>query len=357
MTIGLSTGLAILSFIVVIGPLIFFHELGHFVAARLFNINVEEFGIGYPPRMLTLFERNGTKYTLNWLPLGGFTRMSGEEDPDVPGGFGAASKIARFSVLAAGPAVNIVLAFILLFAMFMFGAPVEQPGVIVALVEPGSPAEAAELEVGDVIMAVDDQPIEQSSDLSNYIYAHTGEPIQLTVSRNEALVDLTLTPRTEWPEDQGPTGIQMQPIVEIEKYGVFGALQQAGIEFGQIVNSFITLPSQIINNQIPTRYLRPISVIGISQMGGAAMESSLEQSALWPVVNLAALVSLALGLTNLLPIPALDGGRILFIIIEAIRGKRISPEREAIVHFVGFALLLTAMLAFMYLDIVDPLIQ
>lgn len=357
MTIGLNTGLAILSFIVVIGPLIFFHELGHFVAARLFNIDVEEFGIGYPPRMLTLFERKGTKYTLNWLPMGGFTRMSGEEDPDVPGGFGAASKTARFSVLAAGPAVNIALAFILLFAMFLMGAPVEQPGVMVTLIEPGSPAEAAGLEVGDKIVAVAGDTIEQSTDLSNYIYAHTGEPITLTVSRNEAQVNLTMTPRTEWPEDQGPTGIQMQSIVEIEKYGVFGALKQAGTEFGAIVHSFVTLPAQIVNNQIPTRYLRPLSVIGISQMGGAAMESSIEQSAVWPVVNLAALVSLALGLTNLLPIPALDGGRILFVIIEAIRGKRISPEREAVVHFVGFALLLTAMLAFMYLDIVDPLIQ
>ncbi|NLH09169.1 MAG: RIP metalloprotease RseP, partial [Chloroflexi bacterium] len=126
---------------------------------------------------------------------------------------------------------------------------------------------------------------------------------------------------------------------------------------GNIMVAFVELPSLIAQNQIPTRYLRPVSVIGISQMGGQAMEASLSQAAAWPIIQLTALISLALAITNLLPIPALDGGRILFVLIETIRGKRISPEREAVVHFVGFALLVTAMIAFMYLDIVDPLIQ
>src|SRR5688572_32146966 len=117
-----NTGLSVLAFFVVIGPLIFFHELGHFLGARWNNITVEEFGIGYPPRMLTLFERNGTKYTLNWLPLGGFMRPAGEGDPTVEGGFDAASRLARFSTLFAGPAANIVIAFVLLLVMFMLGA-------------------------------------------------------------------------------------------------------------------------------------------------------------------------------------------------------------------------------------------
>ncbi|HPV05924.1 MAG TPA: M50 family metallopeptidase [Aggregatilineales bacterium] len=357
MTIGLSTGLAILSFILVIGPLIFFHELGHFLVARLFKIKVEEFGIGYPPRMLTLFERNGTKYTLNWLPLGGFMRPAGEGDPTVEGGFDAASRLARFSTLFAGPGANLVIAFVLLLVMFMVGAPEEQPGALVTLVEPGSPAESAGLEPGDVIIEADGVFIETYDDLREYIFANTGEDVVLTVRRNEAFVNLTLTPRTEWPEGQGPTGIQMQPIVELERYGPFRATGRAFQEMGNILVAFVELPSLIAQNQIPTRYLRPVSVIGISQMGGQAMEASLNQAAAWPILQLTALISLALAITNLLPIPALDGGRILFVLIEAIRGKRISPEREAVVHFVGFALLVTAMIAFMYLDIVDPLIQ
>jgi len=199
--------------------------------------------------------------------------------------------------------------------------------------------------------------IETYDDLREYIFANTGEDVVLTVRRNEAFVDLTLTPRTEWPEGQGPTGIQMQPIVEIQRYGPFRATGRAFQEMGNIMVAFVELPSLIAQNQIPTRYLRPVSVIGISQMGGQAMEASLSQAAAWPIIQLTALISLALAITNLLPIPALDGGRILFVLIETIRGKRISPEREAVVHFVGFALLVTAMIAFMYLDIVDPLIQ
>jgi regulator of sigma E protease len=357
MSIGLSTGLAILSFIVVIGPLIFFHELGHFAVARLFKIKVEEFGIGYPPRMVTLFERNGTKYTLNWLPLGGFMRPAGEDDPSVPDGLSAASRTARFATLFAGPAANLIIAFLLLLVMFMIGAPEEQPGALVTLIEPDSPAEVGGLEVGDVILKADGVPIMTYDDLREYIYAHTGETIALEVRRDEALVDLTLTPRTEWPEGHGPTGIQMQPIYEIEQYGPFRAFGRTIEEMGTLMAAFVELPRQIIQNQIPARYLRPVSIIGISQMGGQAMEASIDQSAAWPIIQLTAFISLALAITNLLPIPALDGGRILFVLIEAVRGKRIKPEREAVVHFIGFAILMTAMIAFMYLDIVDPLIQ
>jgi regulator of sigma E protease len=356
MTIGLSTGLAILSFLVVIGPLIFFHELGHFLAARAFGIEVEEFGIGYPPRMLTLFERKGTKYTLNWLPFGGFMRPAGEDDPSVPGGLASASKRARFAVLVAGPAANLLIAFLLLLGMFLFGAPVELPGAVVTVVEPASPAEAAGLEVGDVIVQADDLPIESYGDLTTYIYDHVGQPIALTVRRSEALVTLSLTPRAEWPEGQGPTGIQVQPIYELRHYGPVQAVGQTMQEIGSLFRAFVEIPALVLQNQIPARYLRPVSVVGISQLGGQAMEASLRQQAAWPIVQLTAFISLALAITNLLPIPALDGGRLLFVIIEAVRGRRVSPEREAVIHFVGFAILITAMIAFMYLDIVDPLI-
>jgi regulator of sigma E protease len=356
MTIGLSTGLAILSFLVVIGPLIFFHELGHFLAARAFGIEVEEFGIGYPPRMLTLFERNGTKYTLNWLPMGGFMRPAGEDDPSVAGGLAGASKRARFAVLVAGPAANLVIAFLLILGIFLFGAPVALPGALVTVVEPDGPADTAGMKVGDVIVQADDLTIDTSDDLTNYIYDHVGQPIALTVRRDEALITLTMTPRAEWPENQGPTGIQIQPIYELRRYGPVQAVGHTFREIGGYSRAFVEAPALVLQKQLPARVLRPTSVIGISQLGGQFMEASIRQQAAWPILQLTAFISLALAFTNLLPIPALDGGRLLFVLIEAVRGRRISPEREAIIHFVGFAILITAMIAFMYLDIVDPII-
>jgi regulator of sigma E protease len=357
MAIGMSTGLAILAFIVIVGPLILLHELGHFAAARLFGITVEEFGIGFPPRMLTLFERKGTKYTLNWLPLGGFMRPAGENDATIEGGLAAASRIARFSVMAAGPATNIVVAFLLLVIMFMSGAPVQQPGVLVADVVRDSPAALAGMEVGDIIMKINDVEIGASNAPSDVIYENLGTPITITVKRNEALVDLTVTPRTEWPEGQGPTGFAFETIFESKHFGLFAAIGQSLTEIGQYFKTFIQLPAMIIRQQIPARYLRPVSVVGISQLGGQGIEASIETNQAWPILSFASMISLALGITNLLPIPALDGGRILFIIIETIRGKRINQERESLVHFVGFALLIGAMLVFVYLDLVDPLFQ
>ena len=357
MTIGLNTGLAILAFIVVIGPLIFLHELGHFLAARWNNIQVEEFGIGYPPRMLTLFERKGTKFTLNWLPMGGFMKPAGEDDPSVPGGLASASRMARFQVLLAGPAANFLTAFVLLAGMFMLGAPVEQPGALVSQVEPNSPASQAGLVEGDVILKADNLAVDNYNVLISYVYEHRGEPITLTVRRAQAEVPVTLTPRTDYPEGQGPTGIQVASIYQIQRFGPLGAVKMAAGEIGHLMNAFVELPAQVIRGQMDARYLRPVSVIGISQLGGQAMEASISQNALWPIVQLTAFISLALAVTNLLPIPALDGGRLLFVVLEAIRGKRFKPEHEAMVHFIGFAVLIVAMFVFMYLDVVDPLVQ
>nr|MBN1228781.1 site-2 protease family protein [Anaerolineae bacterium] len=357
MQFGNEIGFAIIAFIVVIGPLIFLHELGHFWAARLNKIKVEEFGIGFPPRMLTLFERNGTKYTLNWLPMGGFMRPAGEDDLTIEGGLAAAPKMARFQVLIAGSAMNFLVALVLLVFMFIIGAPEPLPGVLIEGVEAGSPAEQAGIQVGDMIMEVNGATITHYEDLKTQIYKNLGEPIVVTVYRDEQPFEVSMTPRAEWPEGQGPTGILMQTLYETKRYGPFAAIGRAFQEIGTLLKTFVELPGMVVRQQIEPRYLRPVSMIGISQLGGQAVEASIQQDALWPIVQLTAFISLALAITNLLPIPALDGGRIMFVLLEALRGSRIKPEREALVHFVGFAILIAAMLVFMYLDIVDPLIQ
>ncbi len=353
----METGLAIIAFFVVIGPLIFFHELGHFLAARWFGITVEEFGIGYPPRMVTLFEQKGTRFTLNWIPLGGFMRPAGEDDPNIPGGLASASKLARFTVLAAGPAANMIAALLLLIGMYMFGAPEQLPGAQVALVEAESPAAEAGLETGDIIIRADAVEIETFDDLTAYIYSKLGEPITLTTMRGAEELTFTMTPRSVSPDGQGPTGIRIEPVVEIRTYGPVAAVGRSVSELGAMFQTYADIPRMIRENEIPARYLRPVSVIGISQMSGQTITTSVEQNSAWPIIQLTAYISVALAITNLLPIPALDGGRILFVIIEAIRGKRIDPEREMAIHFVGFAVLMLAMVVFLYLDIVDPLVQ
>jgi len=357
MEIGLDFGLAVLSFFVVIGPLIFFHEMGHFLAARRFGVTVEEFGIGYPPRMLTLFERKGTKYTLNWIPLGGFMRPAGEDDPAIPGGLAAAPKRVRFAVLAAGPAANLLVAFILLAIMFMVGAPEQQPGAEITAVQTETPAEAAGLLPGDVILRVDDLVIDDYSQLGPYVYNKIGEPITLMIRRGSETLEVELRLRSSWPEDQGPMGIGYQPVFRVQSYGFFQALGRATREMWSLMETMARIPALVIEQQIPLRFLRPVSVVGISQLGGQAIDTSIQQNAAWPIIQLTAFISVALAITNLLPIPALDGGRILFVLIEAIRGKRMDPQREMVVHFIGFAVLMLAMVVFVYLDIVDPLVQ
>jgi regulator of sigma E protease len=353
-----NTGLSILAFIVVIGPLIFIHELGHFLAARWRGVKVEEFGIGFPPRMVTLFEQGGTKFTFNWLPLGGFMRPAGENDPSVEGGLAASSRTTRLAVLAAGPVANFIIAFVLLIGMFMIGAPVELPeGAVVTQVVPDSPADSAGLQVGDTIIKAGDTPIEWYTDLRPFILDHIGTPITLTVRRGESVLDFNITPRTEWPEDQGPIGIGMTPVVEVRQFGFFRAFGRAVTAVFDLFKAFVEIPAAVIQQQIPARYLRPVSIVGISQIGGQAIDESFTQQAAWPVIQLTAFISIALGITNLLPLPALDGGRILFVVIEALRGKRVDPKRETLVHLVGFAILLTAMVLFVYLDIVDPLVE
>jgi regulator of sigma E protease len=347
--------MAVLAFFVVIGPLILIHEFGHFVGARLTGVPIEEFGIGYPPRLVKLFERNGTAFTLNVIPLGGFVRPLGEDDPEVEGGLAASSKLTRIIVLSAGAVANAIAGYILLVVMFMVGAPFDQPGALITDVVAGSPAAQAGLEIDDVILRADDVAIERYDMLSDYTHSHEGQPIMFTVQRGEEMLAITLTPLVDPPPGQWPVGIRYTSVTEIRQFGFFGALEQAAIEIGDLAVRFVRLPIEIFRNQIELRFLRPVSVVGMSQLGGMAIDQSITRNALWPVLELTAFISIALALTNILPIPAFDGGRILFVLIEAVRGQRVDPQRETLIHYIGFMVLLGLMLVFVYLDIVDPL--
>lgn len=344
------------AFFIILTPIILVHELGHFVAARLSNIRVEEFGLGFPPRALKLFERNGTLYSLNWIPLGGFVRPAGEDDPTVPGGLASASKRARLFVLSAGALANFLLALVIFWLAYMVGTP----AVELSTVNPNSPADLAGLEVGDIILEVDGVRAENSSVIIEIVEEFLGQPMPILVQRGDEELLLHITPRLPGEYDEaveGPLGIALtfsSTGNRLTRTPVEAAKESAASVW-EIVYLTVKVPAMLISGEITAAEARPVSVVGISQIAGEAAETSVNNNTFFPILNMAAFISVALGFTNLLPIPALDGGRILFVLIEAVRGRRIEPEREGMVHVVGMLILLGLMVLLIVQDIVNPI--
>lgn len=344
------------AFFIVLTPIILVHELGHFWAARLSNVRVEEFGLGFPPRAVKLFERGGTLYSLNWIPLGGFVRPAGEDDPTVPGGLAAASKKARLFVLSAGAIANFILAVLILWGANMLGAP----AVEIGYVNEGSPAEAAGMMEGDVILEADGVLVENTGTIIELVNQNLGQPMPILVDRNGEERLITVVPRglDEFdPAVEGPIGVGLR--FSSSGYRIsqppLAAAQDAVTSVWEIVSLTVRVPAMLISGEITAEQARPVSVVGISQIAGEAAETSVSNNTLYPILTMAAYISVALGFTNLLPIPALDGGRILFVLIEAVRGRRVEPEREMVVHMVGMLFLLGLMVLLIVQDIVNPI--
>ncbi|MFO7536769.1 MAG: M50 family metallopeptidase [Chloroflexota bacterium] len=347
---------AIGGFIIVLTPIVLVHELGHFWAARLSNIRIEEFGIGLPPRAAVIGKRNGTIYSLNWIPLGGFVRPAGEDDPNVAGGLASASKRARFFVLIAGALANAVMAVVIFWVALMIGPP----AVSVVEVDSNSPALAAGLQAGDIILEVEGRLADNTNVVAGPMYEQGGQPVTMRVDRSGQLLDLTVIPRAAGaydPETEGPLGVRLGAAEDYRIQRAPVAAAVASVDFMvEYTLLFVRLPLLLIQGDIEPSDARPVSVVGISQIAGQAAEASATNRDLFPILSMIAFINLALGLTNLLPIPALDGGRILFVVIEAVRGRRIEPEREGMVHVAGMLFLLGLMVLLIVQDIVNPII-
>ncbi len=440
----MSAVITILSFVLVLGVLVFFHELGHYLAARRSGIVVEEFGMGYPPRIAKLFRYDGTDFTLNALPLGGFARMKGEDAADVsPGSFNAASRGGRALTLFAGPLMNFILAVLFFMASFLVGGsevllaypqvidtpsataaalglqggdvllaaggtptqinaipddplpttwkpqrsgpvaltvlragetittePVEAalvaeflagPADYVAVmttrieaVAPDSPAEQAQLQPADLVYAVDGTVITLDTQLSDVVSQRLEQPLAMQLLRGEELVEATMTPRADPPAGQGALGVQIGAVTDFARLGFVDALRQGVVNTGRYVLLVLELPVRLIMGTIDPGAAQVSGPVGIAREVGGAVSSSIDYGVFWPILRLAAVLSAALAITNLLPLPALDGGRLLFILIETVRGRRISPEREGMVHMIGFMLLLSLMLVITVRDIATP---
>jgi len=367
---SLLTGFLV--FIILLGPLMLIHELGHFAVAKKAGIRVEEFGLGLPPRAACLFKLGETEYTLNWLPIGAFVRMTGEENPEDPRSFAAQPKRWRLATLAAGPLMNFLGGFVILTLAYLFFAT--QPTEFryrINQVMAGSPAEQIGLQPGDAILAVNGvdmiQKLEPASSvqpdvgaLRRQVRQFIGQPIEIVVLRvgePEQIVRLS----GRLPPDanaEAPLGVSL--LIEVTKservaYTLPEALLAAGLEVGAAIAALVQLPVRLVNQTLALEQLRPISVVGITNIGVELIDSSVTESqGLMPFLRFAAVVSIAIALTNLLPLPALDGGRILFILIEALRGRRVDPRREQWVHAVGFAFLLALSVVVIIMDIVNP---
>ncbi len=354
--------ISILVFVLALGGMIFIHELGHFLAARFFKIEVEEFGFGLPSiKLATLFKWQGTEFTIHALPLGGFVRPKGENNPNVPGGLAAASPWNRIAVLLAGPVMNLLTA-VVVFALVTALEGVAVPGPIrLEKIAPDSPAEQAGLQVNDVILAVNGQPVDETSDISFFIAENLDKPLELTIQRGDEILTIKATPRSSRLPNLGPLGITMIPPsrpatpMEVIQAGFVRTAYQAA--------AIVYLPVALIQGAINPADARPVGLKGIFDLVDSAVEedtSSRQGQAGVPLrptnytLYIIGLLSVSLGILNLLPIPALDGGRILFTLPEILFNRRIPPEAENMVNGVAMLLLIGLMIYINAMDFINP---
>ena len=334
------------------------HELGHFIAAKKLGVTVEEFGLGLPPKIRKLFTWQGTEFTLNWLPLGGFVKMCGE-DREAPtinhqpsiieaaGFFYAQKPWKRAIILVAGVFMNLVLGVAAFTAIYtVMGIPEERDVVVIDAVAPGSPAEKAQLKQNDVVsqlrIANYESRITSTNDFIDLVNAHRGEEITLNIKRGPEDKEIAITPRTEseTPAGEGALGVAISNIQFIHypwwqmpfRASVTGFKE--ALAWGRnIVEGLGKMVSDlIIHGKVPDDVAGPV---GIARITGEVAKRG------WiPLFQLAGILSINLAIVNILPIPALDGGRLLFLGIEKLRGKPMDPNKERLIHLAGYAVLL-----------------
>ncbi len=344
----------ILWFIPILSVMMFVHEFGHFITARLAGITVQEFGFGLPPRLWGYKAKNGVIYSINWIPFGAFVKMLGEEDPTAPGSFASKSRKIRAIVLAAGSGMNFLLAVVAFAMVYIVGVPGVSPDsqVNIAQVAPGSPADQAGLQAGDVIVSVNGQPVTVQS-FRDDTQASLDQPIQVDYTRDGQTRSTALTPRSNPPEGQGAIGIvisggliHLNPLL---------ALREGFVQTVHVIVVTLSVPKMLLEGTIAPSDARLVGLVGMAQATSETVSYVADTGFWYPLFVLTGLFSAGLSIANMLPIPALDGGRLFFVILEWIRGRRIPPEREAAYHFVGIVVLLTIMVIISFNDLISPL--
>ena len=352
-------------FVAVFAVVILIHELGHFVVGRLFKVEIEEFGIGIPPKMLTLFHWQGTEFTLNWLPFGGFNRFKGENDPDVPGGLAAASAGVRLAVLLAGATMN------LLFGALVFSIIFSQVGLPdfgtaqLYEISPNSPAEQSGLLPDDIVLSINGETFTIERSASMLIAEHLDEEIALTILRDDKTFDILATPDSSRSREEGALGVAIGPTY-LPPTSWFETLPYSFMATYEQARTILLLPVQMITGELGADEGRFIGFKGIYNIFQQTVDRDVEsrndvpsassdaESPTFLTLQTIAMLTITLGVFNLLPLPALDGGRILFVLIEIIARRRVPAKFENIVHAVGMLLLLGLMFYINIMDFVNP---
>lgn len=333
----------IITFILGLGALILLHELGHFLVARLFKIEIEEFGIGFPPRMIKLFELNGTEYTLNWIPLGGFVRPKGENDPTVPGGLAAANPFARLAVLASGPIMNILVGILLgMMLFYSLGDPILDQ-VRIEDIAPGSPADRAGLRAGDLLVSIAGEEIDSREKVVEVINKNLDKPVELVYRRGGREFSVSLVPRSDPPPNEGAIGILMGNPTRPINLGT--AMYRGAYATFENIKAILLLPVRLFEGTASPEEGRLIGYRGMYEIYTEL------QSPLYFFMA----ISISLGVMNLLPIPALDGGRILLTLPEILLRRRIPQQYENMIHLIGFTLLLLLIIYINVQDFINPI--
>jgi regulator of sigma E protease len=351
------TILFIIEFIIALGVMIFIHELGHFAVMRLFKIEVEEFGFGFPPRITRLFKLWNTEFTLNWLPFGGFVRPKGENDPNIPGGLAAANPWKRLAALVAGPLMNLTAGIILFSIVFMRSGTPQTNIIKVMEVVKESPAAVAGIQANDIIRQVNGIQIDSTEKIIGIIQQYQDKEVEIILERNGNSINVKVVPKLT-SENKVQIGIMMgyptRPIswTESVPLAINTSLEQA--------KNLIMLPIQLINGAIKPGQ---VQVMGPIRMGETWIETrnmdaeyvQTQGSSAKPfyTLYLLAVISTWLGMVNLLPIPAVDGGRIFFTMPELLFKKRVPAKFENMVHLIGFALLILLMVVVAGSDIIS----
>jgi regulator of sigma E protease len=302
--------LTAISFIFVFGMIVFFHELGHFLVAKKNDVTVHEFSLGMGPKIVTK-QGKETLYALRVFPIGGYVRMEGEDEAsDQEGSFSKKKPLQRLAIITAGPIMNFLLSIVLFAVIFTaIGIPTTE----IADFSDNSPAFASGLSAGDEIVAIDGNKI------------NSWENVQRTISSGSG--ELSITEFTKNPIKVAGHSVYQVGFLTKEIFKFFARLPFGGMSEGEVVGP-----------------------VGIVSLVGEAAERSF-----FDVLFLAAYISINLGIVNLLPIPALDGGRVVFILVEMVRGKPVDPDKEGFVHLVGFVILLSLMVLLVFNDVKELL--
>lgn len=326
----MSTVISVLAALIVLSIFVVLHELGHYCAGRIFGFGIVEFSVGMGPAIIKK-EKNGITYAMRALPIGGMCQFYGEDQADTGDGkaFSCHPIWQRMIVIAAGPVMNILTTIILATVMLMtYG---EYMPAVNSFSFENSPAEVAGMQSGDIIVAVDGHELSYYNEVSSLIRAADSKNMTLEVIRGGEHIEIEIKDFYSEQEGRNIIGIVMEPARL--KQNFFGAVAGSFNYVWQMIKDLISFFDMLFHGQVSSGDVA--GPVGIVSMIGQAVRTGFET-----VLRLGVLISANLGLMNLLPLPALDGGRLVFLIIEAVRGKPVPPEKEGIVHFVGLVLLL-----------------